>query len=153
MKSSPIDLWKIVAHRRYGAFENFIDQQLPAITWTEIVHSLRDILSEHQELMQWKREKEVTERDFEKHPRFDVSLCTQGAVRDLMVEALDIPLLNGLDVDLLDTFSDLKGDSLTELKSEAFEIAKEQLMRQVRKGNTFFLDPQRMSDVPELGQS
>jgi len=74
----------------------------------------------------------------------------RGVIRDAIIEVLDLHLLQGLDGDLVTMFKDITGRNLAELRTNALPIAAEEMEKQVRKGNTFFLDPMKMSDVPRL---
>ncbi len=78
------------------------------------------------------------------------SSVPRGTVRDAIVEILDLHLLQGLDGDLVTMFKELSGRSLDELRTNALSVAAEEMEKQIRKGNTFFLDPTKMADVPRL---
>ena len=80
-----------------------------------------------------------------------MKLCSEGVIRDLVIDYLDLGLFNGLDGDLLEVFSGIGGNSLEESRRDAYQVGIERLKNQVRKGNTFFFDVTKMRDAPELG--
>lgn len=79
-------------------------------------------------------------------------LCSDGAIRDFIIRYLDLHIFSGIDGNLLDAFNEIEGSSFEQLRSNAYYVAFEQLSKQVRKGNTFFLDVSKMKDRPELGE-
>jgi hypothetical protein len=69
---------------------------------------------------------------------------------DVLFHLLGLDFLMGLEIDPLVEFSGLKGNDLESLKREAQERAFQALKRQVALGNTYYLDAERLRDLPFL---
>jgi hypothetical protein len=69
-----------------------------------------------------------------------------GILRDGMINILGLQAFIGLDVDFLDTFSNIKSNDATEVRKKALEIAHKLLREQVKRGNTFFMDVEKMKE-------
>ena len=71
-----------------------------------------------------------------------------GKTRDSIICLLELEPVTGLDVDLLHEFADLKGTSLASIRDDSHQIAKELLNKQIKRGDTFYLDVQSMLASP-----
>jgi hypothetical protein len=69
---------------------------------------------------------------------------------DVLFHFLGLDFLMGLDIDPLIEFLGLKGSDLESLKNEAQERAFLALKKQVALGNTYYLDAERLRDLPFL---
>jgi len=68
-----------------------------------------------------------------------------GKVRDAIVHLLALDAVKGIDIDLLQTFRNLKPSSLRHLRSLVIPIAIKALEEQIQKHNTFFMDIEEMA--------
>jgi hypothetical protein len=78
------------------------------------------------------------------------SVHLQEKVGDVLFHLFGLEFLTGLDIDPLSEFSELQGDSLESLRTEAQERAFFALKKQVESGNTYYLDAERLKDLPFL---
>ena len=118
---------KGVVNRDYRTINDTLDRCLYDASWQEIMEHLRE------------------ESDYD-------SMLTRGVIRDAIIEILDLRLLQGLDGDLTRMLEGLKGENLVELREEALPLAVSYMEKQIRQGNTFFLDPTAMSEHGELAR-
>jgi hypothetical protein len=68
-----------------------------------------------------------------------------GRVRDALTHILGLEATYGIDTDMMETFKDLKPNSLKNLRSLVIPIAIENLQEQIRNNNTFFMDIEKMA--------
>lgn len=57
-----------------------------------------------------------------------------------MIHLLDLESTSGIDCDMLELFKNVSARSLADFRMKATPIALKQLRKQIRKGNTFFID-------------
>lgn len=71
----------------------------------------------------------------------------EGIMRDGVFALLDLSIFSGVDIDPLQTFKDLRGDSLSDIRRHAREGIIDIVKDQLSHGITFFLDIDSFLDI------
>ncbi|MBN2230179.1 MAG: hypothetical protein JW779_11380 [Candidatus Thorarchaeota archaeon] len=139
-----------IAYRNWVA-DQYETPNIQDCSWQEIVQAIRQIRETRKESMkEWvAKGRKIHDDEGAFHTRslkeFKLQLCSEGAIRDFVIEYLHLDPFRGLDGDLIDLFSDLQEINTKRLREAAYEKSVDLLSKQVNKGNTFFLDPVEMS--------
>ncbi len=72
---------------------------------------------------------------------------SDGKLRDSLIHLLDLESTSGIDCDMLELFKNVSAQSLADLRTKATPIAMKQLRKQIRKGNTFFIDIEKLAQT------
>ncbi|MBN2230323.1 MAG: hypothetical protein JW779_12110 [Candidatus Thorarchaeota archaeon] len=109
-------------------------------TWDQISNQLRAIVDIREET------KDDEYRHLDSIGKF-VRKCTDGIIRDFVMDYFDLRVFDGLDGDILAMFSEINSKNPENEREQALSIAHECLKKQVKRGNTFFLNTCEMSKV------
>jgi len=120
-------IWYFLEMRKYLEFERWVESFLKKSPWIELVEKVVEVQGS---LGGWNKTPQIS----------------QGKIRDGLIELLALHDMRGLDVDFLDTFKQIEGNSLQEIRAAAREYCISLLREQIRIGNTFFLDADEMKE-------
>lgn len=126
--------------RRFQQANNMIDRTLEEYSWSEIVTLLQKVPVLKADEVHWSR--------WGLYSRPRVLPVRVGKIRDGLLSLFGLDCVSGIDVDLLKEFRRFKVGELEELRTKVSYKVMKLLTSQIGKGNTFFLDTEKMRGTP-----
>ncbi|MFW9980203.1 MAG: HEAT repeat domain-containing protein [Candidatus Thorarchaeota archaeon] len=154
---------QIMQLRNYELLEAEVEKQLHLSSWDSLVQDFREIWDKSGDIkispleVQFGTLKDTTPGGpyynfFTKnaYQRFDgiQNQVPRGKIRDAILRILMLDDVTGIDTNLLDSFSELNGNSLNSLRDGVREIATPILWDQIERGDTFFFEVEKMLSSP-----
>ncbi|MHA1903676.1 MAG: HEAT repeat domain-containing protein [Candidatus Thorarchaeota archaeon] len=159
-------LSRLVRLRRYEDIESLVSSMMKNGGWSDIVEKFRELKPPEYTLEKRSQSNKsiakaiargdrvyMSFQSFRENPQFlkdpnSIWGVREGKVRDALIRLLGFEAIDGIDCDLLNEFGSIKAKTIKTLRNKALPKAKAILKEQVKYGNTFFFDVERLATEP-----
>jgi hypothetical protein len=150
-------LSKLIRMRMYDQLEREVEKQIQKSSWLKVTERLRTIWNNAQPAhvhvyRSYKMGYGLDLAEFSNSRYYGTAYNVPvGKIRDALINILDLEPVTGIDIDLLEAFTDVEGQDLYSIRNEVRSKSLEILSNQVKRGDTFLLDIDDMAISPFHG--